>query len=115
MRKFRTAAIASATALAVAFGGTTAAVAEDTNNFTDDLKNFVVGSSEKGSSAWGFRYDGHDTVTGEHLFGQVKDWAAQPQWAKMWYGAGIAGIIGSILGLIYLPLANHAKAMGWII
>lgn len=126
--RIRNAAIAGATALAVAFGGSTVAFAEDTNgsaqentNSSSQQDNNSSSQEGNGSSAseeggkgeaslsskigdtW-FNKGKDDNKTteadGRAIFGSSKDFSGQPTWAKAFYGLGIASAIASVAGFI---------------
>ncbi|MDK8794437.1 hypothetical protein QP968_01735 [Corynebacterium sp. MSK041] len=123
MRKFRNAALAAATATAVAFGGVTVAGAEEAKETAPSA--FVSGSSTKNpnnteikdvlkqgfdgmSSGKGFSGFGHATDADKpafltFLFGKEKKDGETPQWALMWrdaidWFALLAGL-GALIGL----------------
>ncbi len=130
MRNFRTAAIAAATAAAVAFGGTavaTAAPAQDT--LSSKVKAFQKDNPNASlSSAFGFATDAHDGLgaknpdgsdntdgkayaTGNDTFGQeIKD-DQNGQWVKLWR-EGTYGMIGTAIVGAIIAAANFALYNG---
>ena len=120
--RIRNAAIAGATALAVAFGGTTVASAADTvnqngNNVTVEQAN--PSKTGKGqaedqtpedytpslSSKVGNKVEGDQAADGTAIFGSSKDFSGEPEWAKILYGVtvatGVAALVGNIIGPVY--------------
>ena len=119
--RIRNAAIAGATALAVAFGGTTVASAQET--VTQDDHNVTVeqqnpsktakgGEDDNGksdgslSSKLGHKLEGDKAANGVGIFGSSKDFSGQPAWAKVFYGATVVAGIGALLGGIIGPVYN---------
>ena len=121
--RIRNAAIAGATALAVAFGGTTVASAADTvnqngNNVTVEQAN--PSKTGKGqaedqtpedytpslSSKLGHKLEGDKAANGVAIFGSSKDFSEQPVWAKVLYSLTILGGIGAVLGGVIGPVYN---------
>lgn len=118
MRNFRNAAIAGVTAVAVAFGGSAVAVAQDTNNGTSS--SFTSGFGQPGdatpkdiatalSSENGFWALGNITNrdTDAYLtdmYGKTVDDTKVPQWARIWRDlvnwllllTGIGAVIGAL-------------------
>ena len=108
MRKFRTAAVAAATAVTVAFAGTTvasAAEAVEGSGLTDaqvqeELQKDATSSemssalSSEGdgslSSKLGGVTDGNITGNGADAFGSTKNPSQVPQWLDLWRGGTIA-------------------------
>jgi len=124
--RIRNAALAGATALAVAFGGSTVATAAtfDGSNTTEAVEDAKGGqpydkpegslSSEVGG--W-FNKSEDDNIgtpaNGRAIFGSSKSeygnsdesrpletFEGQPTWAKTAYGVGLSGAIASVIGLI---------------
>ena len=127
MRNFRKAALAGATAVAVAFGSTAVATAETTEDTTaadstytapvrpvedkDGKDGVEPASSHKiTNSEWlEFRdQDGNLRGTdGEEIFGSKKDnFGEQPRYARLAYGATIFTAVSAVVGLIVGPLYN---------
>ena len=121
--RIRNAAIAGATALAVAFGGTTVASADETvnqngNNVTVEQAN--PSKTGKGqaedqtpedytpslSSKIGHKLEGDQAANGVGIFGSSKDFSGQPAWAKVFYGATVVAGVGALLGGIIGPVYN---------
>ena len=127
MRNFRKAALAGATAVAVAFGSTAVATAETTEDTTaadstytapvrpvedkDGKDGVEPASSHKiTNSEWlEFRdQDGNLRGTdGEAIFGKKDNFDAQPRYAKLGYGATIFTAVSAVVGLIVGPLYNY--------
>ncbi|MGV0373400.1 hypothetical protein ACUY2A_08460 [Corynebacterium pilbarense] len=127
MRNFRKAALAGATAVAVAFGSTAVATAEETTEDTNAAENTYVApsrpvadkdgkdgvepaSSQKIThSKWlEFRdEDGNLRGTdGRAIFGEKDNFGAQPMYAKLGYGATIFTAVSALVGLVVGPLYN---------
>lgn len=117
MRNFRTAAVAAATAVTVAFGGTAVASAETNNN--EGTSSFSSSSSltQKGKE-WGAWEEGEDgkpvvnpgnQVTGEDMFGKEVD-PNMPKWASYWkqgtIALGISSVIGAVIGAYNYAVYN---------
>ncbi|MGV3071638.1 hypothetical protein ACEE90_04235 [Corynebacterium phoceense] len=135
--RIRNAAIAGATALAVAFGGTTVATAAETSSDQNTSSNANGSSASNGadvdengnlinesdkeeggtlSSKIGASLDAKEKANGRAIFGSSKsenDGADtlddQPAWAKALYGTTIATAIATVIGLIVGPLANFVQ------
>jgi len=127
MRNFRKAALAGATAVAVAFGSTAVATAETAEDTTAAENTYVApsrpvedkdgkdgvepASSEKIThSEWlEFRDEDGDLrgADGEALFGSSKEgFEEQPRYAKLAYGATIFTAVSALVGLVVGPLYN---------
>ena len=121
--RIRNAAIAGATALAVAFGGTTVASADETvdqngDNVTVEQANpSKTGNGQAEdqtpedytpslSSKIGNKLEGDQAANGVGIFGSSKDFSDQPAWAKVFYGATVVAGIGALLGGIIGPVYN---------
>ena len=125
--RIRNAAVAGATALALTFGGSTVAFAQDAAP-TTEASSQQEGSSEQGKENqndsslstkvghW-FDIDDEDNIhadaNGQAIFGSSKHencdanetaecehLADQPTWAKTAYGVGVASAVASVIGLI---------------
>ncbi|MCQ9330718.1 hypothetical protein [Corynebacterium phoceense] len=127
--RIRNAAIAGATALAVAFGGTTVASAEDTaapkqeqsstangsstsdnkGDSTPDEKDAAKGASLSSKINTGLKLEGDKEADGQKIFGSSKDLSEQPKWAKVLYGTTIATAIATLIGMVVGPLANFVQ------
>lgn len=127
--RIRNAAIAGATALAVAFGGTTVASAEDTaapkqeqsstanssstsdnkGESTPDEKDAAKGASLSSKINTGLKLEGDKEADGQKIFGSSKDLSEQPKWAKVLYGTTIATAIATLIGMVVGPLANFVQ------
>ncbi|MEX3562400.1 hypothetical protein VVR46_01550 [Corynebacterium phoceense] len=117
----RNAAIAGATALAVAFGGTTVASAEDTaapKQEQSSTANDTSSSTEKDAAKdaslsskinTGLKLEGDKEADGQKIFGSSKDLSEQPKWAKVLYGTTIATAIATLIGMVVGPLANFVQ------
>ncbi|WP_296204980.1 hypothetical protein [uncultured Corynebacterium sp.] len=119
--RIRKAAIAGATAVAVAFSGTSIATAETTVDqngnqiVVDDHTNQVDHPEDKGEQSLsskintGLNLEADQPANAVAIFGSSKDFSKVPNWAKALYGLLIAGGIGSVLGMIVGPLDNFIK------
>ncbi|MGV3154721.1 hypothetical protein ACEE62_09015 [Corynebacterium sp. 32222D000BW] len=107
MRNFRTAAVAAATALTVAFSGTAIASAED--NASEETKSSSIGSLSskwgKDTGAWSEGEDGkpvikdENQVSGVDLLGTEKaNDEDLPEWSVLFRDATIAGGVLSLVG-----------------
>ena len=126
MRNLRKAAFAGATAVAVAFGSTSVALAQDAAASSNDT-TVATSSTEtkdgverptKGeeslSSRIGNSLESDQTAYGPAIFGSSKGEAAgesetfeqQPVWAKILYGLSIFASVAAAFGLIVAPLYN---------
>lgn len=116
MRNFRTAAVAAATAVTVAFGGTAVASAESSNENTgSSLSSSSFTQLGKDWGAWSEGKDGKpvveadDQVTGEDMFGkevakEIPEWASN--WKKGATALGITSVIGAIIGAYNYAVYN---------
>ncbi|WP_347305904.1 hypothetical protein [Corynebacterium sp. SA-MJD20WY100] len=133
--RIRNAAIAGATALAVAFGGTTVASAEETATPNQEQSSNANGSSNSADKAGesntadktgedkdaakgaslsskintGLNLEGDKEADGQKIFGSSKDLSEQPKWAKVLYGTTIATAIATLIGMVVGPLANFVQ------
>ncbi|MDD7582257.1 hypothetical protein ACEE23_06185 [Corynebacterium sp. 32222D000AT] len=125
--RIRKAAIAGATAVAVAFSGTSIATAETTVNQGDHDVNVeqhdpkTTDGAEKDETKpdytpslsskinTGLNLEGEKPANAVAIFGSSKDFSEVPNWAKALYGLLIAGGIGTALGMIVGPLDNFIK------
>ena len=131
--RIRNAAIAGATAIAVAFGGTTIASAEEATNdenissnvenTSSDLSSDEDAASEEegnggslsskiGDSDLVDKGEGDDKNTqfnGRDVFGSSKDHDNIPSWAESFYALTIVASIGSLIGLVVGPAANYIQ------
>ncbi|MEY8577507.1 hypothetical protein AALI21_04245 [Corynebacteriaceae bacterium 6-324] len=128
--RIRNAAIAGATAIAVAFGGTTIAsaqqndeenVSSDVENTSSELSSDEDAASEEegnggslssriGDSELVDKGEGDDKNTqfnGRDVFGSSKDHDNIPSWAQSFYALTIVASIGSLIGLVVGPAANY--------
>lgn len=123
--RIRNAAIAGATAIAVAFGGTTVASAQSSQDTTAPSAPAtatadypgLLGSSLEGdstSSKIGDNLNAQDDADGRAIFGSSKtedngtaSLAGQPAWAKLLYAATIIGGIATVVGTIVGPVYNY--------
>lgn len=128
--RIRNAAIAGATAIAVAFGGTTIAsaqqndeenVSSDAENTSSELSSDEDAASEEegnggslsskiGDSDLVDKGEGDDKNTqfnGRDVFGSSKDHDNIPSWAQSFYALTIVASIGSLIGLVVGPAANY--------
>ncbi len=132
--RIRNAAIAGATALAVAFTGTSVAVAQEATPTTQapveaGSASFDGASSKKDtaneeskpedkkgtlSSKLGNKLEGDKPAQGAGIFGSSKgdgehEWSfdQQPAWAKVFFGTTIFAAVASVIGLVLGPVANY--------
>lgn len=107
MRKFRNAALAGATAMALTFGGTSVAVAAETNDQNQAANTQPEGSntgdkapaSEKSSAS----------AKGTDIFGSQRVWKEVPsEWKALYAGTWILGIV-AVLALVAAPIDNFIK------
>jgi len=128
MRKFRNAALAAATATAVAFGGTAVASAEQTAEPTGTSSTFTSGSSVEGGASFGeilgaFFTDGlHGVgkITGgdqeadmDNVWGKEVVDTENPQWALLWRDAVNWTALAAGLGLVFAA-GNWALHEGYL-
>ena len=126
MRNFRKAALAGATAVALAFGSTAVATAETTEDTTAAENTYVApsrpvedkdgkdgvkpGSSHKITNSEWLQFRDEDGnlrgTDGEAIFGKKDNFDAQPRYAKLGYGATIFTAVSALVGLIVGPLYN---------
>lgn len=126
MRNFRKAALAGATAVAVAFGSTAVATAETAGTDApeapahtapvrevedkDGKDGVKPGSSHKITNSEWLQFRDEDGnlrgTDGEAIFGEKDNFDAQPRYAKLGYGATIFTAVSALVGLIVGPLYN---------
>ena len=118
MRNFRTAAVAAATAVTVAFGGTAVASAESSStneNTTSSSSSSSFTQLGKKKGAWSEGEDGkpvvkpENQVTGEDMWGteiseNIPEWASD--WKKGATALGITSVIGAIIGAYNYAVYN---------
>ena len=121
--RIRNAALAGATALAVAFGGSTVAFAAETTEQGDNTvtvekqsqSNTAPGGKADTtpedytpslSSKIGSKVEGDQAADGTAIFGSSKDFSGQPEWAKILYGLTVVAGLGTLLGTIIGPVHN---------
>lgn len=126
--RIRNAALAGATALAVAFGGSTVAFAAETTEQGDNTVTVEKQSQSKKSqsktgpggvadttpedytpslsSKIGSKVEGDQAADGTAIFGSSKDFSGQPEWAKILYGLTVVAGLGTLLGTIIGPVHN---------
>lgn len=113
--RIRNAAIAGATAIAITFGGTTIASAEEESSLSSQsgtADSAPTLSSKIADSPLVNRGEGNDKntqFTGQDLFGSSKNLDNVPDWAQGFYALTVVASIGSIIGLIVGPLANYIQ------
>lgn len=113
MRNFRKAALAGATAVALAFGSASGATAAETQVVTN-TKGEGGSSTNLGHSleVWEKDEAGNTVKTGadgQALFGSSKEnggFEAQPLWAQLFYVTTIFTSVSAIVGLIVGPAYN---------
>ena len=132
MRNFRTAAVASATALTVLAGGTAIASAEDAQNETtsNDKAVVFVGKQEGDKDFGKVVSDGTEGLFGDKgsskyfddedepfyptdAFGNKTNKEDVPQWARYWIDGSIVAAIGALVGLVIAGL-NFSFYNGWL-
>lgn len=124
MRNFRKAALAGATAVAVAFGSTAVATAQTEGEKSAestyvaptrpidkavDSNDQEPGLSSKiaDSELLGFKKDGELTgADGQEIFGENDHFNDQPAWAKAAFALTIFTSVSAVIGLIVGPLYN---------
>lgn len=133
MRNFRTAAVATATALTVVAGGTAIASAEEgtTETTSNDKAVVFVGKQKqtdkdfgevvsdgtkglfdgKGSSK--YFNDEQDPFYPTDAFGNTTNAEDVPQWARYWIDGSIVAAIGALVGLVIAGF-NFAFYNGWL-
>ena len=129
--RIRNAAIAGATAIAVAFGGTTIASAEEATNdenissnvenTSSDLSSDEDAASEEEGNGGSLssKIGDSDLVNkgpednkttqfdGRDVFGSSKNFENVPSWAQAFYALTVVASIGSLIGLVVGPVANY--------
>lgn len=128
--RIRNAAVAGATALAIAFSGVASAETTDTpkvpnienpqSEFYHEKENLVNGDREiklqgegnKTSSDLGDKLGKTTYVDGREIFGSSKNDEMAP-WAKLFYASGILGAIGTVIGTI-IAAVNYGLHEGLI-
>jgi len=133
MRNFRTAAVASATALTVLAGGTAIASAQDADATETASKDEAVVSEDTQERDKGFGEivsDGTEGLFGgkgssqyfddkdepfypTDAFGNKTNENDVPQWASYWIDGSIAAAIGALVGLVIAGL-NFSFYNGWL-
>lgn len=109
MRNFRKAALAGATAVAVAFGSTTMAVAKEENPAPaeETTQTEASGSTKIGAGLGAYDKDGATAADGEAIFGSDKTgFGEQPGWAKAFYALTVFTSAAAFVGLIVGPAYN---------
>lgn len=121
MRNFRKAALAGATAVAVAFGSTAVAAAEDATPSDAQItpveprpKTDNDGTGEQTTAnkvahrVGAVDEDGNLTgARGTDIFGEEKNWEVVPGWGKIGYVTTIFLSVSAVVGLIVGPLYNY--------
>ncbi len=112
MRNLRNIALAGATAVALTFGSTSVAIAEDANAQTQQ-------SSQQGGSLANkigkgiFKIEGaeteSDTLKGREIFGTQSSLSEQPVGAKLLYSLTVILGAAAVLGMIIAPIDNFIK------
>mgnify|MGYP006924761765 FL=1 len=133
MRNFRTAAVASATALTVLAGGTAIASAQDADATETASKDEAVVSEDTQERDKGFGEivsDGTEGLFGgkgssqyfddkdepfypTDAFGNKTNKEDVPQWARYWIDGSIVAAIGALVGLVIAGL-NFSFYNGWL-
>ena len=135
MRNFRTAAVATATALTVVAGGTAIASAEEgtTETASKDKAVVFVGKQKEtdkdfgevvsdgtkglfdgaGSSHYFTKEDAATPFYPTDAFGKTTNAEDVPQWARYWIDGSIVAAIGALVGLVIAGF-NYAFYNGWL-
>ena len=132
MRNFRTAAVATATALTVVAGGTAIASAEEgTTETTSNDKAVVFVGKQEGDKDFGqvvgdgtkglfggqgssqYFDDKDEPFYPTDAFGNTTNAEDVPQWARYWIDGSIVAAIGAVIGLIIAGL-NFSLYNGWL-
>lgn len=131
MRKFRTAAVAAATAATIAFAGTTVASAAEAvegsglteqqvqeelqKDATSSEMSSALSSEGEGSlsSKLGGVADGNITGNGADAFGSTKNESQVPQWLDLWRGGTIAMVAAAAVSTAVAGY-NYAVFSGMI-
>ncbi|WP_018298037.1 hypothetical protein [Corynebacterium lubricantis] len=129
MRKFRTAALAAATALTVSLAGTSIVSAQEApvaegyetgssdryENGSSELTELTLNglSSGEGLGPVGDATDADTPVNATDILGNERDAEAAPQWANLWATIVDLGVVGSLLGGI-IAAYNYAVYNGMI-
>ena len=121
MRNFRKAALAGATAVAVAFGSTTMAVADEgtpapqpeenqsssTDTPSDDNQGKSKASTKIGAGLGAYDKDGATAADGRAIFGSEKEgFGQQPAWAIAFYVLTVFSAVSAAVGLVVGPAYN---------
>lgn len=102
MRNFRQVALAGATALAVTFGTTAVATAEQPGTNVTATQNGPSLSHKIGK-----HLDSETATDGREIFGAQKEgFEEQPAWAKLLYGLLIFNSAAAFFGLVVGPAYN---------
>lgn len=112
MKNFRKAALAAATASAVAFAGTSVAAAQEEGAESSLPAATAEGSLSNGSWDWGTHLDADTPVTGTELLGS-EGGEGIAAWGAIWKYGTYALVAGAIAGLIIGGI-NQLKNMGLI-
>lgn len=128
--RIRTAAIAGASAVAVALSGATAVAQEGNSSFSGSSTIFNESTTAGGyegqegqskstlSSQIGAGLEKELPANGVSIFGSSKDGSeeladgdisSQPAWAQTFYGLGIAAAVVTVIGLAVGPVLNFIK------
>lgn len=127
MRKFRNAALAAATATAVAFGGTAVASAEQTGPVKEGSSTFTSGSSDGdtdfgevlgaffkgGSSGVGKVTEGDKEADLDNIWGKERVDEGTPQWGRLWRDMVNWAALAAGLGIV-IAAGNAALHEGWL-
>lgn len=133
MRNFRTAAVATATALTVVAGGTAIASAEEgtTETTSNDKAVVFVGKQKESDKDFGevvsdgtkglfdgkgsskYFNDEKDPFYPTDAFGNTTNAEDVPQWARYWIDGSIVAAIGALVGLVIAGF-NFAFYNGWL-
>ncbi|WJY97817.1 hypothetical protein [Corynebacterium fournieri] len=131
MRNFRTAAVASATALTVIAGGTAIASAEEAATTDSKDRQVIFAGKQEGDKSFGevisdgtkgsadqkgsshYFDDAKEPFFPTDAFGKKTNAEEVPQWARYWIDGSIVAGIGALVGLI-IAGANYAFYNGWL-
>ncbi|MCQ4622847.1 hypothetical protein [Corynebacterium sp. CCUG 70398] len=112
MRKFRNAALAGATAMALTFGGTSVAAAEentDQTNTQPGANQDATDQETNGQNESEASEKKETEINGREIFGQKPNWDAVPSsWKAIYAGTWILGIV-AVIAAIAGPIDNFIK------
>lgn len=106
--RIRKAAIAGATALAVAFSGASVATAAEAPSDQETTSSNNP-ETNGGSSTAGDWLNADKEADGREIFGWESNLSSQPEWAQALYGIGIASAVVTVIGGLVGPALNFIK------